>query len=117
MASGTLLMSVAPRWGIGPYVWLSVSAGIIGIGVGSFNPASRNACLQLAPDQVAAITGLRSMFNYIGIIFSVSVVTAILNRSSDPGIAQAHIFWVVAGIILVVMMPLIYRIPEHKGSW
>jgi EmrB/QacA subfamily drug resistance transporter len=117
MAAGTLLMSVAPRWGISPYVWLSISAGVTGIGVGSFNPASRNACLQLAPDQVAVITGLRSMFNNIGIIVSVSVVTAILNRSSDPGLTQAHVFWVVGGIILLLMVPLIYRIPEHKGSW
>jgi hypothetical protein len=57
------------------------------------------------------------MFVFMGIIFSVSTVTAILNRSADPGIAQAHIFWVVAVILLVVMVPLAFRVPEHKGSW
>ena len=66
---------------------------------------------------MAAITGLRQMFVFTGIIFSVSTVTAILNRSSDPGIAQAHILWVVAGILLLVMVPLVARVPEHKGSW
>jgi len=53
----------------------------------------------------------------MGIIFSVSTITAILNRSADPGMAQAHILWVVAGILLVVMVPLVFRVPEHKGSW
>ena len=28
-----------------------------------------------------------------------------------------HILWVVAGVLLVVMVPLVFRVPEHKGSW
>jgi EmrB/QacA subfamily drug resistance transporter len=114
---GTAAMAIAPRLGLSPYVWLSIGAGITGLGNGIANPASRNACLQIAPDEVAAITGLRQMFVFTGIIFSVSTVTAILNRSADPGVAQAHILWVVAGILLVVMVPLVFRVPEHKGSW
>jgi MFS family permease len=117
VAIGTVLMSVAPRWGLNPYAWLSICAGITGLGNGSANPASRNACLQIAPNEVAAISGLRQMFVYMGITFSVSIVTAILNRSSDPGIAQAHILWVVAAFLIVVMVPLVLRVPEHKGSW
>lgn len=117
VAAGTLLMSVAPRWGMNPYAWLSVCAGVTGLGNGSANPASRNACLQVAPNEVAAISGLRQMFIYMGITFSVSIVTAILNRSANPGLAQAHIFWVVAGFLVVVMVPLVFRVPEHKGAW
>jgi EmrB/QacA subfamily drug resistance transporter len=117
VAIGTVAMSVAPRWGLSPYAWLSIGAGITGLGNGLANPASRNACLQVAPNEVAAITGLRQMFVFTGIIFSVSTVTAILNRSANPGLAQAHILWVVAGILLLVMVPLVSRVPEHKGSW
>ena len=73
--------------------------------------------LQLAPDEVAAITGLRQMFTYIGMIFSVSIVTAILNHSASPGVTQEFILWVVAGILLIVMVPLVFRVPEHKGTW
>jgi EmrB/QacA subfamily drug resistance transporter len=116
-AVALLAMSIAPRLGISPYVWLSSCAALAGLGVGISNPASRNAGLQLAPESVAAITGLRSMFTNLGIIFSVSVTTAILNRSSTPGLTQAHIFWVVAGIIVMVMVPLTFRVPEHKGTW
>ena len=117
VAIGMAAMAIAPRLGLSPYVWLSIGAGITGLGNGLANPASRNACLQVAPNEVAAITGLRQMFVFTGIIFSVSTVTAILNRSADPGIAQAHILWVVAGILLLVMVPLVARVPEHKGSW
>jgi EmrB/QacA subfamily drug resistance transporter len=117
VAIGTVAMAISPRLGLSPYVWLTIGAGLTGLGNGLANPASRNACLQVAPNEVAAITGLRQMFVFMGIIFSVSTVTAILNRSSDPGIAQAHIFWVVAVVLLGVMVPLAFRVPEHKGSW
>ena len=117
VAVGTVAMAISPRLGLSPYVWLSIGAGLTGLGNGLANPASRNACLQVAPNEVAALTGLRQMFVFMGIIFSVSTVTAILNRSADPGIAQAHILWVVAGVLLVVMVPLVFRVPEHKGSW
>jgi EmrB/QacA subfamily drug resistance transporter len=117
VAIGTVAMAIAPRLGLSPYVWLSIGAGLTGLGNGIANPASRNACLQVAPDEVAAITGLRQMFVYMGIIFSVSTVTAILNRSADPGMAQAHVLWVVAGLLVLVMVPLVFRVPEHKGSW
>jgi EmrB/QacA subfamily drug resistance transporter len=117
VAVGTLLMSVAPRWGLSPYAWLSVCAGITGLGNGTANPASRNACLQIAPNEVAAITGLRQMFVFMGITFSVSIVTAILNRSGDAGITQSHILWFAAGFLVFVMVPLVSRVPEHKGAW
>jgi MFS family permease len=117
VAAGTVMMAIGPRWGVSPYVWLSVGAGITGLGNGTANPASRNACLQISPEEVAAITGLRQMFVYMGIIFSVSTVTAILNRSGDSGLTQAHIYWVVAGVLVLVMAPLALRVPEHRGSW
>jgi EmrB/QacA subfamily drug resistance transporter len=117
VAIGTAAMAIAPRLGLSPYGWLSIGAGITGLGNGMANPASRNACLQIAPNEVAAITGLRQMFVFMGIIFSVSTVTAILNRSANPGLAQAHLLWVAAGILLLVMVPLVFRVPEHKGNW
>ena len=117
VAIGTVAMAISPRLGLSPYVWLSIGVGLTGLGNGLANAASRNACLQVAPNEVAAITGLRQMFVYMGIIFSVSTVTAILNRSGNPGMAQAHILWVVAGVLLMVMVPLVFRVPEHKGRW
>jgi EmrB/QacA subfamily drug resistance transporter len=117
VALGTLLMSVAPRWGLSPFTWLALGAGIAGSGLGAVNPAASNAAVHLAPTEVAAITGLRIMFINLGVIFSVSITTAILNRSSFPGLEQAHIFWVAGAVVFAVMLPLITRVPESRSDW
>lgn len=114
---GLMLMSVGPPAGIGAYLWLSVGAAVSGVGMGFSAPASNNATMQLAPDQIAAIAGLRGMFRTAGGIFAVAITTAILNRSIAPGMAQAHVFWVMAVLLVVVVIPLVYLIPDHRGSW
>jgi EmrB/QacA subfamily drug resistance transporter len=117
LAVSTALIAITPQWGITPYWWLGIGAGIGGLANGIATPAARNASLQFSPDDLSALSGLRQMFVYLGVIFSISIDTAILNRSTTPGITQAHIYWVVVGIVLFVMIPLVFRIPEHKGSW
>jgi EmrB/QacA subfamily drug resistance transporter len=111
---GLVAMSYAPH--VSPYLWLTISAGITGIGMGVSVPASNNASLQLAPTQVAAIAGLRGMFRQSGAIIAVSVTTAVIARSKDPGIAQAHIFLVFAAL-LVATLPLVFMVPDHRGNW
>jgi EmrB/QacA subfamily drug resistance transporter len=111
---GLLMMSVSPH--LSPYVWLAIAAGVTGCGMGLSVPASNNASLQLAPDQVAAIAGLRGMFRQSGAIIAVSITTAVIGRSSDPGIAQAHVF-VVFAVLLVAALPLVFLVPDHRGNW
>lgn len=113
---GTLATAIAAPEAIGGYVWLSVAGGICGLGLGLALPASNNAVLQLAPDQVATISGLRSMFRQGGSIISVSIATALIARGTDPGITLAQIF-VVFGCLLLLVVPLTLRVPEHRGSW
>jgi MFS family permease len=114
LAGGLLMMSLSP--GISAYAWLAIAAAITGFGMGLSVPASNNASLQLAPDQVAAIAGLRGMFRQSGSIIAVSVTTAIIARSSQPGLVQAHVF-VVFAILLVALLPLIRLVPDHHGNW
>jgi len=114
---GVVLLSISPRWGISPYVWMSICVSIVGLGIGCTNPAASNASLHLAPEHVSAVTGLRGMFILLGVIFTVAVNTAILNRSTDPGITQAHLYWFAPVIVFVFMMPLVSRVPEHEGGW
>ncbi len=85
-------------------------------GMGLSVPASNNASLQLAPDQVASIAGLRGMFPPVRGIIAVSVTAAVLARSHDAGIAQAHSFMIFA-VLLVLIVPLTFFVPEHKGGW
>jgi EmrB/QacA subfamily drug resistance transporter len=114
LAGGLVMMALSP--GISAYAWLAIAAAVTGFGMGLSVPASNNASLQLAPDQVAAIAGLRGMFRQSGSIIAVSVTTAIMARSSTPGLVQAHVF-VVFAILLVLLLPLIRLVPDHHGNW
>jgi EmrB/QacA subfamily drug resistance transporter len=114
-AAGLIATAVSPV-GLAPYGWLALACGLCGIGMGISTPSSNNATLQLAPEQAAAIAGLRGMFRQSGSITAVSISAAILARSADPGIAQAHVFFAFA-LILVASIPLILLVPEHRGGW
>jgi EmrB/QacA subfamily drug resistance transporter len=111
-----LFATAASPVGLSAYGWMALAAGICGIGMGVSTPASNNATLQMAPDQAAAVAGLRGMFRQSGSITAVSITAAIAARSADPGLAQAHVF-VVFGVILLCSLPLILAVPEHRGNW
>jgi Na+/melibiose symporter-like transporter len=115
VAVSLVLLSVGAR-GLSGYLWISLFAMTSGIGLGTVAPAANNATLALAPNQVAAISGLRATFRQTGSILCVSTVTAILARSSDKGIAQAHIFWVLA-LCLCAAIALTFRVPDQRESW
>jgi len=116
IAAGMLLLALSPPAGIPAYVWLAGSAFLVGAGRGGNNPASRNAGLQLAPEHSSTLAALRTMCMSIGTIITISVDTAILASSHDPGRTQAWLF-ALAAALLVVALPLISRVPEHRGSW
>jgi MYXO-CTERM domain-containing protein len=59
---------------------------------------------------------LRTASLQVGSIVTVSVVTAILARSDDPGPAQAWVCVAVA-LLVVAALPLVRRVPEHRGAW
>jgi EmrB/QacA subfamily drug resistance transporter len=115
LVAGLVLMALPPP-GVSGYLWLSISAGVTGIGMGMSVPASNNAGLQLAPDQIASIAGLRGMFRQSGAIIAVSITTAVLANSTNPGLAQADAF-VVLAVLLLASVPLIFTIPDHRGRW
>jgi MFS-type transporter involved in bile tolerance (Atg22 family) len=52
----------------------------------------------------------------LGSMSTISIATAILASSDDPGSIQAWVY-VVAALMLVASLPLIARVPEHRGSW
>jgi EmrB/QacA subfamily drug resistance transporter len=116
IATGMLLLAFGPVVGIAPYLWLAGSAFLIGLGRGTNNPASRNAGLQLAPESSSTVAALRTMCMQIGTIITISVDTSILASSHDPGRMQAWLFAATAALF-VAALPLIARVPEHRGSW
>ena len=102
--------------GLSPYAWLALAGCLVGLGGGYSSPASRNACLQLAPDQSPALAALRSTGRQVGQIVAVSVTAAIIAQSASPGQLEARVFAAFA-VLLVACLPVIARVPEHRGSW
>ncbi|MDI3468898.1 MAG: hypothetical protein OJF62_000961 [Pseudolabrys sp.] len=116
IAIGTLLLALSPPAGVPSYAWLAGSALLVGAGSGAINPASRNAGLQLAPEQSSTLAALRTMSRQIGTIIAISIATATVAGADDPGRNQAWIY-AMAALLLVSALPLIARVPEHHGSW
>lgn len=116
IATSLVGMALAPPLGLSPYVWLSITAGITGVGTGLSSPASNNAVLHLAGENIAAAAGMRGMFRQVGAILSVSIATAVVASAADPGFAQAAVFLAFAALMLVIL-PFVVRVPEHRGSW
>lgn len=116
VVAGTLLLALSPVADVSPYAWLAGSAFLVGTGAGTINPPCRNAGLQLAPEHSATLAALRSMGLQIGSIATISITTAILAAANDPGDAQAWVYFTVA-LLHIAALPLIARIPEHRGAW
>ena len=114
-AIGIAGLAILPA-GLSPYTWLAMTACVIGIGTGFAAPASRNAGLQLAPDQSAGLAALRSSGRQVGQIAAVSITATIIARSASPGQIQARVF-VAFAVLLLACLPVIARVPEHRGSW
>ena len=112
---GLVGLSLVPD-GASPYWWLSAAGAITGIGMGFAMPAANNATMHMAPDNIAAIAGLRGMFRQAGGIISVSIVTAIAGRTGDEGTALAVSF-LALGALMLCMIPLVLVVPNHRGSW
>lgn len=112
---GMLGIAVAPI-GMSAYWWLAGAATVTGIGLGWSNPATRNASLQLAPNQAPAIAAVRSMGRRTGSIVSISIATAIIGHSGNPGLAETWVFGIF-GLVLLIAIPLACWVPEHRGAW
>jgi MFS family permease len=103
-----------PRNGRAPG-WLAIAA-VTGAGTGIAAPASNNATLQLAPQKAASISGLRGMFRQAGRIIGLAIASSVVARSSNPGLTQAAMFIALAAF-LVLLIPLTFLVPEHRGTW
>jgi EmrB/QacA subfamily drug resistance transporter len=113
VACGVALMASPPRLGLGPYEWLGLAALLCGLGVGAAGPASNNAAIDLMPDQVAAISGLRGMFRQVGGIIAVSIAALLLDGSPHPAAILGGVF-VGMAVIALISLPIIAKVPERR---
>jgi EmrB/QacA subfamily drug resistance transporter len=83
-----------------------------GIGIGISAPAANNACIELMPDKVATITGLRGMFRQMG--GAVSITITILVLHSIGSMQQAfYIAFVSFGIVMLLSIMAIFAMPSR----
>jgi EmrB/QacA subfamily drug resistance transporter len=112
VAGGLVLLAIPPAL-LGAYGWLAVSAVLAGMGVGISGPAANNAAIELMPDQVAAISGLRGMFRQVGGIVAVSVVALLIAQSPGSASVLGRAFAGLAALV-VAATPVVLWVPERR---
>jgi MFS family permease len=95
---------------------LGILMMFIGIGAGMALPASNNACIELMPEKVATITGLRGMFRSVGGAIGISLITMILHLSSTRANGFRTTF-ISFGLGLLFTIPLVFLMPSGKKGW
>ncbi|MCU1491329.1 MAG: transporter [Acidimicrobiaceae bacterium] len=114
LALGMGMMVVGIRRGEA-YGWLAAAAAVTGLGVGASAPSSNNASLQVAPDAVGTIAGLRGMFSQFGGIFAVALTAALAERGGGVSQGLARSFIAIA-IAIVLVAPLSLALPAHAKA-
>jgi EmrB/QacA subfamily drug resistance transporter len=94
---------------------LSLLILLMGIGVGIANPAANNACIELMPEKVASIVGLRGMFRTVGGALGVALTTFIVQVSGNYPLGFMITFSSF-GAGLLCALPLVFLMPGGK-SW
>lgn len=89
---------------------------VSGIGSGILTPAVNNACIELMPEKVATIVGLRGTFRIVGLALGISLITFILHVSAQPVIGFRIIF-IFFGLVLFSSIPLVFLMPTGKKEW
>lgn len=101
---------------------LALLVMLSGIGMGIANPAANNAALDLIPEKVAAVAGIRGMARVIGGVVGTATVTLVLSYFSDQALGMQDIYTGFA-FLLLLLIPIVFLIPDsarqrrkHLGS-
>ena len=92
---------------------LLILIGICGVGHGVATPAANNACIELMPEKVATITGLRGMFRNLGSTLGVAFATLIL--TIIPGTNGFYVVFFAPVALMLVSLPTIFMMPASAA--
>lgn len=95
----------------GNLAFLSLTIAITGLGVGIGGPAANNAALDLMPEAVARITGLRGMFRSSGGVLGTAGIVLALAHFDDQARGLEVIFTALSFLILLII-PVVFMIPD-----
>lgn len=85
-----------------------------GIGHGISTPASSNACIELMPQKVAIIMGVRGMFRQLGSVAGIAISTVLLN--SIDSVEAFHLIMLISASILLLSIPIIFFMPSTPNG-
>lgn len=74
-------------------------------------PASNNACIELMPEQVASIIGVRGMFRQAGGAISVAIIALILHNIGNMT-AGFNIVFLIMSMLTLTSLPFIFAMPS-----
>ncbi|MEZ4552447.1 MAG: DHA2 family efflux MFS transporter permease subunit [Dehalococcoidia bacterium] len=94
------------------FTYLGTLAALSGFFFGVSGPAANNAAIELAPDRIAAITGLRGMFRSVGGSIGTSLVVLVMSHAAtrEEGLEQAFLGLAVAAVLVSF---LVLGIPDR----
>lgn len=115
LIAGGLAMIASPPLLVSPYVWLAAGATLTGLGTGLSAPAANNASIELAPDDIGAITGLRGAARQGGAIIGIALATSIAAHTGHEAATLEKSFFVLAAL-LACMAPLVYLVPDGRDD-
>ena len=121
--TGSMILLLIPAWPFWHVIaskdWTVETLFLLilgcGIGAGVSNPAASNACIELMPERVATIVGLRNFFRTLGGSFGVFVITFILHFSTTSMTGFAVVF-AGFGAAMLCAIPLVLVIPDCRLS-
>ncbi len=115
LISGGLVMIALPPMGVGAAFWLGIGAAVTGIGTGASAPAANNATLQLSPEDIGTVAGIRGAARQAGAIFAVALTTSLMARSDAHVAILARCFPALA-VLLVLVTPLVLAVPDRDAA-
>ncbi len=112
IAGGLAMIATRPEL-FSPYVWLTIGAAITGLGTGLSAPAANNASVELAPDDVGSITGLRGSARQGGAIIGIALATSVAAHTGHEVQSLTQAFFVLS-ILLLCMVPVVFLVPDGR---
>jgi len=88
---------------------------LIGAGMGIVAPAANNACIDLMPERIGTITGVRGMFRQSGSAISIAITAVVLDYIPDMGRGFMVVYYGLA-IVLMMTVPVIFAMPKSAGD-
>lgn len=96
---------------VSSFWWNLLVIGGAGAFFGFANPSMNNAALDLAPDRIASITGLRGMFSSLGGTIGIGVAVLIASRA-DSTAAGLQIAFTAFAVVLAASAVFVLGVPE-----